>query len=1086
MSAESGPGSSLTVTAEPQGLARLITELRMIYQADLVKRARLRQQLDADLKSTVVRISDASEDFRPDIAALARYTEAWRAHGGVAASSNAAVHPRDLEEARRRWTSSVERVEHALAEFKTVRDAWDGDRKRVFARRRPEPHLDDDFARRLQDMTAVVDAYPSLREGFISEQTALARQELRDTFEAESAAMDADLTTRLAENLASARMAIELLGADGFAWERWLSDPPIADLPLRGLTRLGDLQSGLPSPYDVTAPCVIGFPAGRALAIQAATDERSAALDLMGSVVLRVLLTLPPGHLQMTFIDPTGLGQSFAEFLHLADFDERLVDSAVKTSADAIERCLSEHVSHLQTIISKYLRAQFGTVADYNRHAGEMAEPYRLIVIADFPTQFSERAREHLLSLVENGPRCGVYVLLMCSTSAEPPDTSTTGRLLRALDVVTVSRQGASIQTADSSIGLEFVPDACPAIAFGVDGSPATPAAALVERLGRSAKAHADAPVTLESFLPALSSNRVGPAPEFAAGAETLSMDSSTWWSASTAESAVAPVGRSGARGVASAFFSSTAVAGGLIMVGLPRSGKTTALHSMITTMSMLYSPDEMELYLIDAKHGVEFKAYENLPHARMVSVRSEREFSVAVLKSIQAKIRERADLIKTHGAGLSNLTEYRAATGAQLPRIIVVIDEFHELFEEPDALGLEAFSAFSDIVRMGPFAGVHMVVASQTLSSMPAMDRQTLTLLPQRIAFMCNEYDSEVVMGDSNKATRLLSKTGEGIFNPARGDESRNQPFQGLYMPPGMRRRILADMRELADERGWTRKPRVFDGDAVVARPTSRSEAPAPRRLALALGEPFTLAETERIQISRSRGGNVLLIGDQPLDGGGDLAIRGAMHSILLESAEHEALVSVVDLVGDDDLSDGLPVDEIARSVGAHYQRSTGLASTLRAYAKTVAARTISGDYAAPTRILILRGVQRARGLVPQDPYSSQEDEDMPTPATDLRAILVGGPEVGVHTILTADHSRAVENRLGQDLLDEFGIRIAGSAADHADMSLIGTSYGTPSVVRPGQLLLADALRGTERRVRGYDIVREISELNGRNESVR
>ena len=134
------------------------------------------------------------------------------------------------------------------------------------------------------------------------------------------------------------------------------------------------------------------------------------------------------------------------------------------------------------------------------------------------------------------------------------------------------------------------------------------------------------------------------------------------------------------------------------------------------------------------------------------------------------------------------------------LPRIVVVVDEFHELFEEADTIGLEAFAAFSDIVRMGPFSGVHIVVASQTLSSMPAMDRQTLILLPQRVAFMCNEYDAEIVMGDTNKAARMLSKTGEGLFNPARGDESKNQPFQGLYVAPEQRGGLLRALRQKAD----------------------------------------------------------------------------------------------------------------------------------------------------------------------------------------------------------------------------------------------------------------------------------------------
>ena len=83
-------------------------------------------------------------------------------------------------------------------------------------------------------------------------------------------------------------------------------------------------------------------------------------------------------------------------------------------------------------------------------------------------------------------------------------------------------------------------------------------------------------------------------------------------------------------------------------MIGLPGSGKSTALHSSILTMCMLYGPEKIELYLIDAKHGVEFKIYENLPHARMVSINSEREFSVAILKSLDREIVRRAEIMKT------------------------------------------------------------------------------------------------------------------------------------------------------------------------------------------------------------------------------------------------------------------------------------------------------------------------------------------------------------------------------------------------------------------------------------------------------
>ncbi len=512
-------------------------------------------------------------------------------------------------------------------------------------------------------------------------------------------------------------------------------------------------------------------------------------------------------------------------------------------------------------------------------------------------------------------------------------------------------------------------------------------------------------------------------------------------------------------------------MAGCAIVVGLPRSGKTTSLHAMILTMAMLYRPEELELYLIDAKHGVEFKAYENLPHARMVSVHSEREFSLAVLKSVREKIKERADLIKAQGAGYSNITEYRMATGRTMPRIVVVVDEFHELFEEADATGLEAFAAFSDIVRMGPFSGVHLVVASQTLSSMPAMDRQTLTLLPQRVAFMCNEYDAEIVMGETNKAPRMLSSTGQGLFNPARGDESRNQVFQGLYVPPQERAALLRQMRQKADVEGWTRRPRVFDGDAVVQRPPLVDLPPTGTRLIVPVGEPFTLADRDDIVLRRARGANVLLLGDRDDEPVPDYSARGVLHSILLAAQAQGAAVTVVDLVGDEDVERGLSIMEVTEATNARYLRSALLEQVLQACAATVSVRTQAGDYRAPTQLLVLRGVQRALSLTPYDSYTLSDAAE-PSLAQLLAAAVSHGPEVGVHVVAVADQARSVEMRLGSDLLGEFTIRVAGSAADQKDLSLVSDAYGDDTPLRPGQLLIGDQLKGTARRTRGYDVL--------------
>ena len=66
-----------------------------------------------------------------------------------------------------------------------------------------------------------------------------------------------------------------------------------------------------------------------------------------------------------------------------------------------------------------------------------------------------------------------------------------------------------------------------------------------------------------------------------------------------------------------------------VLIAGKTGSGKSNLLHVLITNSALLYSPDHLQLYLIDFKKGVEFKIYASyqLPHARVIAIESEREF---------------------------------------------------------------------------------------------------------------------------------------------------------------------------------------------------------------------------------------------------------------------------------------------------------------------------------------------------------------------------------------------------------------------------------------------------------------------------
>ncbi len=119
-----------------------------------------------------------------------------------------------------------------------------------------------------------------------------------------------------------------------------------------------------------------------------------------------------------------------------------------------------------------------------------------------------------------------------------------------------------------------------------------------------------------------------------------------------------------------------------VLIAGRTGSGKSTLMHALITNLALNYSPDEIDLYLIDFKKGVEFKVYatQELPHASVVAIESEREFGISVLERLDAELRLRADRFRD--AGVQDLSGYRNLPGAPpLPRILLVVQRVPGVF---------------------------------------------------------------------------------------------------------------------------------------------------------------------------------------------------------------------------------------------------------------------------------------------------------------------------------------------------------------------------------------------------------------------
>jgi S-DNA-T family DNA segregation ATPase FtsK/SpoIIIE len=978
--------------------------------------------------------------------------------------------PESFEAAQDEWQRLAD-AEQEVWELVKAKMEWE---RRLFKRRATMPTVPAELWRATERLSEIHAALPVLRERYVAERLD-EKAHLNDALAAEIARRRAALEQVYATTREALQELDESRGMSSRAWAdpAWMDATPANEI--QRVIRIGQFDPRLASAAGIgPVPALVEFPFRSGVAIATDIDHRSSAIDLARSLAVRTLAATPAGDVRFIFVDPVSLGQAVADFRHLAEFDARLVDTKTWTSERDIEARLEELSDHLEVVISTYLRGQFDSIDEYNRQAGEVAEPYRVLVILDYPTGFTNRSSRQLLSLIENGTRCGVHTILVYDPSRKPPDEVPLDRLVHSMQTIDLTRScGVTLPAPIGRVDLDFLPDASPPISFSPEGRATSPFGQLLLNIGAAAHTTQSGPVTLERVIPIvnkqIASGRSRQVPRLRPGAPRLAVeDPETWWGGVTADGAYAPIGRAGAQDVAAMYFSSTEIAGGSIVVGLPRSGKSTALHAAIVSLSMIYSPDELELYLIDSKHGVEFKVYDRLPHARLVSINSERAFSTAVLQSLDEEIGRRAELMKRRTSGTANITEYRSATGEQLPRIVLFMDEFHELFEEDDAMGQAAFNAFSNIVRQGPFAGVHVVVASQTLSSMPAMDRGTLSLLPMRVAFMCNDEDADLVMGDTNREVKALSQQGEGIFNPARGEPSHNKPFRGTYIAPDTREGLLGAIGAKAAAAGFTQRPRVFDGDTLAERPELAAHG-SPTRPGFALGEPFDLDPWAGLTLRRGRGANVLLLGASDDAEFADTAIEGAAHSCLSDASAAGLAVRVVDFIGDPETADGaLDLMAVCNAVGASYRRASALSDVLEAIEAEIESRRTAAAYDLAGVVLLVNGVQRALDLVPDDPYADADRSGPQEVARSLARILRDGPEVGCHTIVVADGLAQFDRRLGRDMLKEFDWRIAGSGLSPADIAAVTESY-REGEIRRSQLLLIDHGRGKSRRIRAY-----------------
>lgn len=754
-------------------------------------------------------------------------------------------------------------------------------------------------------------------------------------------------------------------------------------------------------------------------------------------ITLRLLRQIDPGKLLFTLFDPIGLGGTFSGILKLSDYDDALIAGRVWSNRDHIRRQLKDLIEHIEIVIQRYLRDDFEDIEQYNDSAGVIAEAYRFLFIADFPDGFDEESSKDLLRVLRSGPRCGVFAIVHVNDSRKWPHGVDPASLHPFATVVERSKNG-DLYRAPSMCG-DGVQSSATSFVRVDDAPPAEFVRAVVEQFGESSVAAKLVEVPYRKIV------------------------SGSDWTKSTSEGISAPLGPSGARKIQFLELGK-ATSHHVLIVGRPGSGKSNLIHVFIAAMAQTYSPRELNLYLVDFKKGVEFKCYADskLPHARVIAIESEREFGLNVLEALNAELTRRGELFRSHS--VSSLAEYRKRTQQIMPRVVLIIDEFQELFSVEDRLKREAGQLMDRLVRQGRAFGLHLVLATQSLAN-AGLDRSTQDQMAVRIALQCSEADSRLILAQENIAARRLSRPGEAIYNDAVGLIEGNRPFQAALFSDLDRESVLQSISAQAEQAGMVNEGLVvFEGHNAAQIGQSRVLmesliAPPPARLAslqLWLGEPIALKPTHMIDLKRQSAHNLLLLSRDEQEALG--LVSAMLLSTMAASARGQCRIHVVDLG-----AAGSPESDLFRAysgcgtheITVHERRS--LAGTFSRLCNDIDGRIAEGEAVGPPVIMILFGLQRARDLRDAGGYTTGADRTGEVnPAKLLAKILRDGPDVGVHTVIWCDTYANLDRTLGRGVLRDIAFRIAGPLAAQESQQIFG-DHGASQINRAHRLLSYD-----------------------------